>query len=120
MSSIKRYFETHAIETEECAKQYPVITYKLSGWLAKEKQYEQSLQSAEAGIECCIEKGELSFFPELVYKKGCILILMGKEAEGRQCLMQANTILSAMKAEDRVISLKKEVEESLGKEFFIC
>jgi transcriptional regulator with XRE-family HTH domain len=119
LSSVKKYFETHNIDREEYAKQYPVVVYNLSSWLAWKKEYEPALEAAVRGIDCCSAYGKLSFFPVLVYNKGYALAGMGNKTEGRRCMVQAVTILTAMNANSRIAELKKDADKSFGSDFLI-
>jgi transcriptional regulator with XRE-family HTH domain len=119
LTSVKIYLENSDIERDEYGKLYPPAAYNLSNWLFIDGKYMQALEAAERGIKCCIMYGRLSFFPDLIYRKGSALVSMGRKTEGRQCMMQAVTIFAAMNAENRIAELKKDASEYFGSNFLL-
>ena len=112
---LKEYMDRNLIDGKEKRAKYPMILYNLSNWLRKQQRFEEAEQLTEAGIDFCIQYGNLVALPLLVFNKGCVLAAIGNIEEAKKFFRQSTVIFEATKQELRA----KETVELCKKHYRI-
>ncbi len=107
---LKDYFENSVVDSDEKAKQYPVILLNLACWEEDRKNYEKEVELAGTGIQSCRKDSGLSSLAELIVCKGTALAYLGKYDEAKKYIHNALVMKLCMAKEvDYYIKTFKEL-----------
>lgn len=102
MEFLRCYYENGIVSEEEKSKGYLVILLNLENWYGLRGDYKKALALSEKAIDICIKYGKLTSFPIHLFNKGCSLIKLNQEKNGKEFISQAFSIFKSMRKEDEI------------------
>lgn len=98
---LKEYMEEKTTDGKMKAIKYPAITYDLSNWYGKAERYYEALEMAEAGISYCINYGNITALPLLLFNKACAISKIDSVENAEKYYRQSITIFEVTNQYDK-------------------
>lgn len=84
-----RYVESHFPDCEVRQVMLPLTAYNYSRLLGLERRYEEAIEVAELGRQCCVKYNKCRMLGGLLLNIACCLHELGKDEESRKIMQQS-------------------------------
>lgn len=108
------YIQTHQVGTETGAALLPLVAYNYSRLLGRERRYEECIEVAEIGRQCCVMYGRCKMLGGLLLNIAYSLHELGEDDKSKEILTQAYYVHKAMERNSSCEAVKKYAEETFG------
>lgn len=109
-----QYVQSHFASCEVGEVMLPLTAYNYSRLLGLEGRYEEAIEIAELGRQCCIKYNKCRFLGGLLLNIACCLHDLGKDKMSKELLIDSYYVNKAMKEERQCEMIKKYAREVLG------
>ena len=92
----------------------PMTTYNYSRLLGLERRYEEAIEIAELGRQCCVKYNKCRFLGGLLLNIACCLHDMGEDEKSRELLVDSYYINKTMERTKSCEVVQKYAKENLG------
>lgn len=90
------YIQTHQVGTDTGAVLLPLVTYNYSCLLGRERRYEECIEVAEIGRQCCIMYNKCKMLGGLIFNIACCCHDLGQDEKCKELLVQSYYVHKAM------------------------
>ncbi len=97
LKRLRLYLENPRFDYEEKLRTYPTIMNNLAKWQKISGDSIGCLNTCETAIEFCIKYDKFTVFPDLLFYKGCSLMVLGGENAAIKCFRESYYFFSATK-----------------------
>lgn len=108
------YLQTHQVGTDTGAVLLPLVTYNYSCLLGRERRYEECIEVAEIGRQCCVMYNKCKMLGGLLHNIAYSLHKLGEDDKSKEILIQAYYVHKAMERNSSCEAVKKYAEETFG------
>lgn len=108
------YIQTHQVGTDTGAVLLPLVTYNYSCLLGRERRYEECIEVAEIGRQCCIMYNKCKMLGGLIFNIACCCHDLGQDEKCKELLVQSYYVHKAMERNSSCEAVKKYAEETFG------
>lgn len=108
------YLQTHQVGTETGAALLPLVAYNYSRLLGRERRYEECIEVAEIGRQCCVMYNKCKMLGGLLHNIAYSLHKLGEDDKSKEILIQAYYVHKAMERNSSCEAVKKYAEETFG------
>ena len=108
------YIQTHQVGTETGAALLPLVAYNYSRLLGRERRYEECIEVAEIGRQCCVMYNKCKMLGGLLHNIAYSLHKLGEDDKSKEILIQAYYVHKAMERSSSCEAVKKYAEETFG------
>ena len=108
------YIQTHQVGTETGAVLLPLVAYNYSRLLGRERRYEECIEVAEIGRQCCVMYNKCKMLGGLLHNIAYSLHELGEDDKSKEILTQAYYVHKAMERNSSCEAVKKYAEETFG------
>ena len=91
----------------------PLTAYNYSKLLGLERRYEEAIEVAELGRQCCVKYNKCRFLGSLLLNIACCLHEMGEDERSRELLVDSYHVNKAMEKERSCELIRKYAKETL-------
>lgn len=109
-----RYVESHFPDCEVRQVMLPLTAYNYSRLLGLERRYEEAIEVAELGRQCCVKYNKCRMLGGLLLNIACCLHELGKDEKSKELLIQSYYVGLAMEDFWDCENIKRYAEETLG------
>lgn len=107
------YIQTHQVGTETGAVLLPLVTYNYSCLLGRERRYEECIEVAEIGRQCCIMYNKCKMLGGLIFNIACCCHDLGQDEKCKELLVQSYYVHKAMERNSSCEVVKNYAKEKL-------
>lgn len=111
-----RYVQSHFAGCEIGQVMLPLTAYNYSRLLGQERRYEEAIEIAELGRQCCVKYNKCRFLGGLLFNIACCLHDLGKDVESMELMVQSYYVNKAMNRTRSCEVVKNYMKENLGQE----
>lgn len=111
-----RYVQSHFAGCEIGQVMFPLTAYNYSRLLGQERRYEEAIEIAELGRQCCVKYNKCRFLGGLLFNIACCLHDLGKDVESMELMVQSYYVNKAMNRTRSCEVVKNYMKENLGQE----
>lgn len=108
------YIQTHQVSTDTGAVLLPLVAYNYSRLLGRERRYEECIEVAEIGRQCCVMYNKCKMLGGLLHNIAYSLHELGEDDKSKEILTQAYYVHKAMERNSSCEAVKKYAEETFG------
>ena len=90
------YIQTHQVGTETGAVLLPLVAYNYSRLLGRERRYEECIEIAEIGRQCCVMYGRCKMLGGLLLNIACSQHELGNDLKAKELLIESFYIYRVM------------------------
>ena len=108
------YIQTHQVGTDTGAVLLPLVAYNYSRLLGRERRYEECIEVAEIGRQCCVMCNKCKMLGGLLHNIAYSLHELGEDDKSKEILTQAYYVHKAMERNSSCEAVKKYAEETFG------
>lgn len=108
------YIQTHQVGTDTGAVLLPLVAYNYSRLLGRERRYEECIEIAEIGRQCCVMYNKCKMLGGLLHNIAYSLHELGEDDKSKEILTQAYYVHKAMERNSSCEAVKKYAEETFG------
>lgn len=90
------YIQTHQVGTETGAALLPLVAYNYSRLLGRERRYEECIEVAEIGRQCCVSYNRCQVLGGLLLNIACSKHELGEDEEAKEFLIESYYIYKVM------------------------
>lgn len=108
------YLQTHQVGTDTGAVLLPLVAYNYSRLLGRERRYEECIEIAEIGRQCCVMYNKCKMLGGLLHNIAYSLHKLGEDDKSKEILIQAYYVHKAMERSSSCEAVKKYAEETFG------
>lgn len=109
-----RYVQSRFASCEIGEAMLPMTTYNYSRLLGLERRYEEAIEIAELGRQCCVKYNKCRFLGGLLLNIACCLHDMGEDEKSRELLVDSYYINKTMERTKSCEVVQKYAKENLG------
>lgn len=109
-----RYVESHFPDCEVRQVMLPLTAYNYSRLLGLERRYEEAIEVAELGRQCCVKYNKCRMLGGLLLNIACCLHELGEDEKSKELLIQSYYVGLAMEDFWDCENIKRYAEETLG------
>lgn len=111
-----RYVQSYFAGCEIGQVMLPLTAYNYSRLLGQERRYEEAIEIAELGRQCCVKYNKCRFLGGLLFNIACCLHDLGKDVESMELMVQSYYVNKAMNRTRSCEVVKNYMKENLGQE----
>lgn len=111
-----KYIEGHDKELAEYARHFCLVAHNYAVALAMEKRYEEAVELSQRGWQVCVEYGHYQFLPGFLAIIAECYYIMGESEQAKEFYYQAYYIYKAVRDENSMNHIRKEMKEHLNLE----
>lgn len=86
------YIQTHQVGTETGAVLLPLVAYNYSRLLGRERRYEECIEVAEIGRQCCIMYNKCKMLGGLIFNIACCCHDLGQDEKNARSFWYSHTM----------------------------
>ena len=109
------YLQTHQVGTDTGAVLLPLVAYNYSRLLGRERRYEECIEVAEIGRQCCVMYGRCKMLGGLLLNIAYSLHELGDDEKAKELLIESYYTYKVMEDFRSCSVVQKYAEESLKK-----
>lgn len=109
-----RYVESHFPDCEVRQVMLPLTAYNYSRLLGLERRYEEAIEVAELGRQCCVKYNKCRMLGGLLLNIACCLHEMGEDEKSKELLIQSYYVGLAMENFQDCEVIKRYAKETIG------
>lgn len=109
------YLQTHQVGTDTGAVLLPLVAYNYSRLLGRERRYEECIEVAEIGRQCCVMYGRCKMLGGLLLNIAYSLHELGDDEKAKELLIESYYAYKVMEDFRSCEVVQKYAEESLKK-----
>lgn len=107
------YIQTHQVSTDTGAVLLPLVAYNYSRLLGRERRYEECIEVAEIGRQCCVMYGRCKMLGGLLLNIAYSLHELGDDEKAKELLIESYYTYKVMEDFRSCSVVQKYAEESL-------
>ena len=114
------YLQTHQVGTETGAALLPLVAYNYSRLLGRERRYEECIEVAEIGRQCCVSQNRCELLGGLLLNIAYSLHQLGgneNNEKSKELLVQSYYVNKAMEKESSCLVVKNYAKENFNLDF---
>lgn len=111
-----RYVQSHFAGCEVGRVMLPLTAYNYSRLLGLERRYEEAIEIAELGRQCCVRYNSCRMLGGLLLNIAYCLHELGEDEKSRELLVQSYYVYKAMEEERSCKVVQQYAKETLGLE----
>ena len=114
------YIQTHQVGTETGAALLPLVAYNYSRLLGRERRYEECIEVAEIGRQCCVSQNRCELLGGLLLNIAYSLHQLGgneNNEKSKELLVQSYYVNKAMEKESSCLVVKNYAKENFNLDF---
>ena len=108
-----RYVQSHFAGCEVGQVMLPLTAYNYSRLLGQERRYEEAIEIAELGRQCCVKYNKCRFLGGLLFNIAYCLHDLGKDVESMELMIQSYYVNKAMDRTRSCEVVRKYAKETL-------
>ncbi len=108
-----RYVQSHFAGCEVGQVMLPLTAYNYSRLLGQERRYEEAIEIAELGRQCCVKYNKCRFLGGLLFNIAYCLHDLGKDVESMELMIQSYYVNKAMDRTRNCEVVRKYAKETL-------
>ena len=108
-----RYVQSHFAGCEVGQVMLPLTAYNYSRLLGQERRYEEAIEIAELGRQCCVKYNKCRFLGGLLFNIAYCLHDLGKDVESMELMIQSYYVNKAMDRTRSCEVVRKYAKEAL-------
>lgn len=108
-----RYVQSHFVGCEVGQVMLPLTAYNYSRLLGQERRYEEAIEIAELGRQCCVKYNKCRFLGGLLFNIAYCLHDLGKDVESMELMIQSYYVNKAMDRTRSCEVVRKYAKETL-------
>lgn len=109
-----RYVESHFPDCEVRQVMLPLTAYNYSTLLGLERRYEEAIEVAELGRQCCVKYNKCRMLGGLLLNIACCLHELGEDKKSGELLIASYYVNKAMERTKSCETVKQYARENLG------
>ena len=109
-----RYVESHFPDCEVRQVMLPLTAYNYSRLLGLERRYEEAIEVAELGRQCCVKYNKCRMLGGLLLNIACCLHELGEDKKSGELLIASYYVNKAMERTKSCETVKQYARENLG------
>ena len=109
-----RYVESHFPDCEVRQVMLPLTAYNYSRLLGLERRYEEAIEVAELGRQCCVKYNKCRMLGGLLLNIACCLHELGEDEKSKELLIQSYYVGLAMENFQDCEVIKRYAKETIG------
>lgn len=105
LRTLKTYYDTHVINSEEALRTQPMVLYNLSKALGMAGYYDECLEICDEGIHLAKKTSRCTFLGEILYNRAWVLVKRNQQGDrlnAANCAEQARSFFQIMGHENYV------------------
>ena len=111
-----RYVQSHFAGCEIGQAMLPLTAYNYSRLLGQERRYEEAIEVAELGRQCCVKYNKCRMLGRILFNIAYCLHELGENEKSRELLVNSYYINKAMERTKSSGVVKQYAKENLGME----
>lgn len=111
-----RYVQSHFAGCEIGQAMLPLTAYNYSRLLGQERRYEEAIEVAELGRQCCVKYNKCRMLGRILFNIAYCLHELGENEKSRELLVNSYYINKAMERTKSCGVVKQYAKENLGME----
>lgn len=109
-----RYVQSHFAGCEIGQVMLPLTAYNYSRLLGQERRYEEAIEIAELGRQCCVRYNKCRFLGGILFNIAYCLHELGDDEKSKELLIDSYYVNKTMERTKNCETVKQYAKENLG------